>query len=66
MEIKKVSIETAIDMLVDLWIEEEELEQLKNDSFVKSIDRNWDDSKEAWLYSIEYQNGDSEEVYCNV
>ncbi|MGG7159160.1 hypothetical protein [Clostridium perfringens] len=66
MKIKKEAIKNLVDNLVDIWIEEEELEQLKNDSFVKSIDRNWDDSKEAWLYSIEYQNGDSEEVYCNV
>lgn len=66
MKVKITFIKTSIDKLVDFWIEEEELEQLKNDSFVKSIDRNWDDSKEAWLYSIEYQNGDSEELYCNV
>ncbi|EHK2362514.1 TPA: hypothetical protein K8N17_000224 [Clostridium perfringens] len=49
-----------------LWIEAEELQELYNDSFVKSIERVWDLDLEAWIYTIEYMDGSMEEVCCDI
>ena len=51
---------------VSLWISDEEMEQIINDSFFESVDFLYsnDDFIGGYLYRINYQDGSFEYVNC--